>query len=384
MGNRKRNSLWCDEMARRWENMDIALPKKIAFLLPDMGGGGAERLTVDLVNGLLEKGVAVDLVLAQVTGAFLPLVSAQANIIDLAAPRMRNIAGPLRRYVRQQRPDAMLVSMWPLTTIAVFSFFGMQTKPRLVLADHCALRSQYRRRYATLAALHATMPISYRRADHVVAVSHGLASEIAAIALLPEDAVTTIHNPVGPPLRSENDTVADWGVAPGKRILAVGSFKAQKNFSGLIDAFAHLRKEMDATLTIVGEGPLRPQLVAQISRLGLSNRVLLPGFTATPGDWYATADAFVLSSDYEGFGNVIVEAMHCGLPVVATDCPYGPTEVLGQGRWGALVPVGDTLALAAALKKTLESPVDPSVQRARAAEFSIDRAVNHYARLLLA
>lgn len=353
----------------------------VAFVLPDLGGGGAERLTIDLMAGFVARGARVDLVLLSRRGEFLDLVPEGVRIIDLAAARMRQAIAPLRSYLKREQPDALLAAMWPLTTLTQIAALGLRRKPRVVLSEHCALGEQYAGQTGTLAAMRISMR-GYRHAAGVVAVSADLGTEIAALAGLPAGRVHTVHNPIDPPLRSAPPGPAVWGDARGKRILAVGKLKPQKNFSLLIDAFARAAPDIDATLAIVGEGALRPQLEAQIARLGLQDRILLPGFTTTPGDWYDGADLFVLSSDYEGFGNVLVEAMHCGLPVVATACPHGPAEVLGHGQWGTLVPRGDAAALAEAIRAALAAPHDAPAQRDRARQFSVERAVDAYWRLL--
>lgn len=358
--------------------------RRIAFLLPDMADGGTERLTIDLMAGALARGFAVDLVLMRRSGAFLALVPPQVRIIDLHAPRILAALLPLRRYLADHRPDGLIAMMWPLTTIAVLAVRMLRPplRPRLIVADHCSLIRQYADRRRTLAAIRLTMMLTYRFADGVVAVSDGLADEIAALARLDRSRISRIYNPVGPPLRSAADPAALWPAGSARRVLAVGSFKAQKNHALLVEAFAMIARQRPAVLAIVGKGPLAPQLSAQIAAAGLTDAVRLPGFTPTPGDWYAGADLFVLSSDYEGFGNVLVEALHAGLPVVSTDCPCGPCEVLGGGEWGELVTPGNAAALAQAMGKALDAPVDRAAQQARAAKFSVDRAVDAYCALL--
>ena len=353
--------------------------RRLAFVLPDMGGGGVERLTLDLLTGFLERGFAVDLVLRSATGSFMGQVPAEVRVFDLEAGRLREAILPLRRYLVAERPDAVLAAMWPLTTIAVLAAAGLKHRPRLVLSDHCPLLRQYRQSPATIAALRSTVRTSYRFADALIAVSGALGVEIAALAGVRPEQVTTIWNPIPTPLRSAGAS-PEWG--PGKRILAVGALKSAKNFALLIKAFARLPGYTSSTLAILGEGPERENLERLVTTLGLTGRVILPGFTTTPGDWYACADVFVLPSDYEGFGNVLVEALHCGLPVVATDCPHGPAEVLGNGKWGVLVTPGDIAALAHAIAAALSKPVDSARQRARALEFSVERALNAYARAM--
>jgi glycosyltransferase involved in cell wall biosynthesis len=353
------------------------MARHAAFLLPDMGGGGTERLTVELANGFAARGARVDCVLMQARGEFLPLLSPLVRVVDLNVPRLRHVPGALRSWLRAERPDALLAAMWPLTSAAIVAATGLKHRPRLFLSDHCPLREQYAAPLRTSLSLRLSVPLTYRRADGIIAVSQGLAKEMAGLAHVPTGRVRTILNPVSAPALSAKGA-AVWGDAPGPRLLAVGKLKPEKNFALLISAFARFAASRPGTLVIVGEGQERRELEGLIARLGLEGRVLMPGFCATVGDWYAGADLFVLSSNYEGFGNVMVEAMHFGLPVVATDCPHGPAEALGGGRWGALVPCGDEAALAKAIGKALGHPADRDAQRARAAEFSAERAVDAY------
>jgi glycosyltransferase involved in cell wall biosynthesis len=356
-----------------------ASDRPIAFLLPDLRMGGVERLTVDLVEELLGRGFKVDLVLLQRSGELLAQVPHGARIVELGAGRLRNAIGPLRHYLRETRPVALCAALWPLTVVALIAALGLGRQTRVVVAEHCSLVEQYRGSFL----LRATVRASYRLADAIVCTSDGVAGEIAGLAGLDRKRVTTIYNPVKPPPVSGTDPTSLWGEPQGKRILAVGRLKAQKNFALLLAAFAELLREREAVLAIVGEGEERPKLEAAIRTLGLGERVLLPGLSLTPGDWYQGADLFVLSSDYEGFALVLAEAMHFGLPIVSTDCPHGPAEVLGHGRWGRLVPVGDAPALARAMAAALESGTDAGAQRARANEFGVARAADEYLRVLL-
>jgi glycosyltransferase involved in cell wall biosynthesis len=165
-------------------------------------------------------------------------------------------------------------------------------------------------------------------------------------------------------------------------ILGVGRLTVQKDFPTLIRAFARVRQKRNARLLILGEGELRSELNALVAELGLQADVALPGFVENPFVFMRHASLFVLSSAWEGFGNVLVEAMACGMPVVSTDCPSGPAEILQNGKWGRLVPVGDVQALSEALLATLEESTHPDVA-ARAAECSVDRAVEGYLRVRL-
>jgi len=165
-------------------------------------------------------------------------------------------------------------------------------------------------------------------------------------------------------------------------ILGAGRLNPQKNFSLLLRAFAGVRQQRSARLIIMGEGPQRPELEKLAQDLGVAADVALPGYVANPYAAFSRANLFVLSSDYEGLGNVLIEAMACGCPVVATDCPSGPREILSDGRYGALPPVGDAKAMAEAMACTLEAPCSADMLRQRADFFSLEASVKGYLRLL--
>ena len=356
--------------------------KLVAFVLPDLRGGGVERITIELMGEFLRRGYRVDLVLARKDGEFLGLVPQGVRLFVLGTSRLRQMLVPLRRYIETERPDAIRASMWPLTVMAIIAAKSTMPRPRIVVSEHTLLTKKYRSGSAMRLKLLATIFATYRFADGIAAVSTEVAADVARLAAVPGKRVATIHNPVPAPLRSDQDPDALWGDATGSRILALGHLKKVKNFPFLIEAFKRLAERQDATLAIVGEGEERAALESIISGHGLERRVLLPGFSATPGDWLAGADLFVLSSEFEGFGNVLVEALHHGLPIVSTDCPGGPAEILGRGRWGRLVPPNEVVTLAEAMSAALAEHVDREELRRRARDFSIESAADCYCTLL--
>lgn len=356
----------------------------VAFLLPNLGLGGAERVTLDLARGFAVRGTKVDLVLMERAGEFLEQVPDGVNIVDLGVKRLRSAILPLRRYLREHRPDALVAAMWPLTSVAVLAVTGLRPQPRIVLTDHAPLLAQYADNWSATLKLKISIRATYRFADRIVTVCDGLGDELAKLTGLARDKVTTIYNPIPRPGDSPS-AKSPWPPRPAKRIVSAGRLKPVKNYPLLVEAFAPLAHEGDgAFLTILGEGGDRAAIEAMAARLGVADRVLLPGYTPFLGDWLRDADLLVSASNYEGFGNVLIEAMHFGLTVVSTDCPYAPREVLGDGRWGALVPRGDAAAMTAAMNAALERPLDPKAQVARAGEFHLERAVDAYRRALFA
>jgi glycosyltransferase involved in cell wall biosynthesis len=310
------------------------------------------------------------------------------GLVDLKAERLRHALLPLARYLRHQRPEALLAAMWPLTSIAVWARDAARAPTRVVLSDHNDFRlAPPGNSVAGRFKLRRTMRWSYPRANGVVAVSGGAARSLAQLAGIQTDRVSVIHNPVRPPssalMRQPCTAAPEWADFDGPRLIAVGSLKPAKDFALLLNAFAKVRQQAKARLLILGEGPLRAELEALTRRLGLDGAVDMPGFVTDPYPYLAKADLFVLSSAWEGFGNVIVEAMACGTPVVSSDCPSGPREILEGGRYGRLVPGADAEALAQSILATLREDHDRDALIRRAGDFSVDAAAEKYLRLLL-
>ena len=351
---------------------------RISFVLPSMSGGGAERVTASLVNGAARRGHSVDLLLMRREGPNLARVDPAVRIVDLGAQRIRNVVGPLFRYLRRERPEALQVSMWPLTIAAIVAAKLARSGTKVITTDHITLSQEYGGSPPRIALLKASTRLFYPWADLRIAVSRGSATDLSRLS---RSRVDTIYNPI-PPITDGSVAKGEW--PEGKRkILAAGRLIEQKNHLLLLNAVRQIDPELEVCLVIMGEGEMRPALQDRIVELGLERRVRLPGYVDDPAPYYRSADVFVLSSDYEGFGNVIVEAMSAGLPVVSTDCPDGPREILANGKFGTLVPCGDSKALAGAIEAALGEPTNSDRLRSRAAEFGEEVAVERYLEAML-
>lgn len=359
--------------------------RSIAILLPDLRGGGAERVGVDLARSLAEIGCDVEFVLMDAAGDFLQEAQRDFSVFDLGVQRARSSWLPIARYLRRRRPAAFIANMWPLTGIAPAAAMLAGYRGEVLVVEHSILSKQYSSRgWAHGVALRVSTFLGYRLASARVGVSQGVCADMAALSRMPGSNFVSIHNPLRPlqaidprQLRLCNDL---WG-SGRKRILTVGSLKSVKNHQLLLKAFAALPRDY-AQLMIVGQGEEEAKLRSLAQQLGIAEGVKFAGFQENPSGFYATADLFVLSSNHEGFGNVIVEALSFGLPVVSTDCPSGPAEILENGRWGRLVPVGDAGALARAMGEALEAPVDREALKRRAADFSPEIAARKYLEVL--
>lgn len=359
----------------------------IALALPNIGLGGAEAVNITLAGQFLRRGFPVDIVTAEDVTPKYPIPHGARHIV-LDAKRTRKFLLPFARYLRSERPAAVVASMWPFTTACVLARRLARSAAPIIVCEHCNLSEQYGGRgLLHKLMLSRSIGMTYPMAQGRVAVSGGVADDIAAVSGIARDSISVIYNPVPAGCETPVDPVAAdalWSGWRGPRIVTVGRLKEQKNHALLIRAFKKLLLTHEARLMIVGAGELAQATVAVARLEGVAGKVLLPGETMDPTPYYRSADVFALSSDYEGFGNVIVEALACGVPVVSTDCRSGPSEILAGGRYGRLVPVGDADALAHAMAEALTATPDRQALKRRAADFAPERIVDDYLKVLFA
>jgi glycosyltransferase involved in cell wall biosynthesis len=358
----------------------------IAFFLPSLVGGGAERVTVNLVQGMTDRGLPVDLVLAAARGPFLTQVPPAARLIDLRAGRILKSTLPLTGYLRRERPRVLISSMSHTNLAALWAARLAGGKTPVVVTEHNTRSQAAQQEGAVERGLWPyLLRTFYPWAASVVAVSRDAADDFAIAAGLPRERVEVVYNPVITPQLLELARRAPdhpW-FGPGQPpvILAVGRLTRQKDFPTLLRAFAEVRRGREVRLVILGEGEEREALTALIGELGVSDAVDLPGFRENAMAHMAAAAMFVLSSAWEGLPTVLIEALAAGARVVSTDCPSGPREILQDGRLGALVPVGNAGALAAAMRNALDHPAAPAPPEALL-PFTSAAAVDHYLRIV--
>jgi glycosyltransferase involved in cell wall biosynthesis len=360
---------------------------KVAFFLQDLVGGGAERVMLTLAGGFADRGYDVDFVLVRPQGQHLASVPPNVRIVTLGTRRTAYSILRLAGYLRRERPQALLSALVHVNIAAILATRLAGGGPRVIVTEHNqATENAARARSPIIRLAHRAIGWLYPLADEIVAVSAGVAESLTAYSGLDKHKVRVIHNPVVTPALHDKAMATPMHAwfAPGQPpvILGVGRLTAQKDFVNLLHAFAIVRRSRPARLIILGEGPDRAALRDLIDRLDLAADADLPGFDANPYAYMSRAAVFVLSSAWEGLPTVLIEAMACGTPVVATDCRSGPADILAGGRFGELVPVADPAALAAAILRTLERPPPPAL-RTRADDFSIERAVDRYADLAI-
>ena len=356
---------------------------KIVIVLPNLCGGGAERLHIDLAKKWIDQGHEVDFFLLKAYGELLHSVPSGASVTDIGVSRIRSAIFPLTKNITRKKPDIILSAMWPLTSVTVLSWIFSGKIGKLFLSEHIVLSVERERNInVPLFFLKWSIRCTYNQADGVIAVSQGVKKDLCRIGKLPTRKVNVIYNPAAHDLPFNYKCIVDrnkiWGGNSDYNILSVGALKEQKDHKTLIEAFSLIPSSVNAKLIILGEGPLRSSLERLIDRLGLNDSVLLPGFFIDPYPWYFSADLFVLSSMWEGFGNVIVEALECGIPVVSTNCDSGPSEILENGRYGSLVPIDDPEKLSASMVANIGKKNDPNILKGSALDFSVSKISKQY------
>lgn len=359
---------------------------RLAFFLPGLYDGGAERIMLNLAKGIADRGYLVDMVLARAEGPFMDQIPSSVRLIDLNVSRVLLSTPALVKYLRQEQPVALLSVLYAnIIALLAKRFAGIPL--RVILGEHNTLSSvangESDLRFHFLPLLSRWF---YPWADGIVAVSKGVADDLAQMIKIPREHIQVIYNPIVTPDLIERSTALldhPWfrnGEPPV--LLAVGRLTAQKGFDVLIQAFAELRKNCQARLLIIGEGEERPALEALVKELNLEQDVSMPGFETNPYPYMAHAAIFVLSSRWEGLPTVLVEAMSLGTPIVSTDCPSGPREILMDGKYGQLVPVGDPVALATAITTALTTNA-PHPSKESWEQFTLKNVVDQYLSILL-
>ncbi len=367
------------------------MPEKprIAILASFSGQGGVERMLVNLTEGILETGCcSLDVVLIKNEGPSAAKIPEGCRVIDLPCRHSLSAILPLVRYLWRYRPVGLLAAKDRVARTALLARALSRVETRVVLRLGTNLSASLAgRSFVTKTVRYLPSRLLYHWANAIVAVSGGVARDIARITGLPLERIRTVANPViTPRLYSRSAEPVEHPWLKDKQcpvLVAAGRLTRQKDFSTLLRALAKARRQQEIRLIILGEGKLRFDLEKLAAGLGLKECLDLPGFAANPYAFMRQADLFVLSSIWEGSPNVLTEALALGTPVVSTDCPSGPREILQDGKIGPLVPPGDHFEMARTMLQVLDNPPDPVLLTGAVEEYRADRSARKYLQLLL-
>lgn len=363
---------------------------KIAFVIPLLSSGGAERATASIASAIDAERYEPVIVL-QSDGPRTYAPAKHVRVVEVGAPRTHTALVPMTRTLRAERPDLVYAVLPHLALICAAATQTMvRQRPKLAVGIQNNLGAELPQ-WSNGALLQRLTPWVYRRADALVTVSSGLGDEAVEDFGAAREKVRVIPNSVAV------ETIRAGAAQPEPHrwlddpaittLVAIGRLVAQKNYAVLLSAFAQLApRHPNARLLILGEGELRADIEARIEQLGLGEVVELAGSRPNPFGYLARADVFVSSSDFEGFPMVHLEALACGVPVVATDCDFGPSEILGTDeRWGVLAPTGSASGFATAIERLLADPARAAQLRAdgpaRADAFRLERVVPQFEAL---
>ena len=361
--------------------------------------GSRERLFLAVAQGLANRGWQVDLLAAGPEVALREAVSSPLGLADFSPRGLQALRAPhllrislgvpgLARWIARHDPALLFGTSIPPNLASLVAARRARRAVPVVIRQSNTLRIAGHPRYGGLRRRWRDpwIPRLYREAAHVIAVAGEVADNLSALGAADPARVTVVPNAVeldDALTRAAAAPTHPWfGQSDVPLLVSVGRLVRKKDHLTLLEAFARLHRRQPARLVVFGEGPMRATLEARVAQLGLAEAVSFPGHTDNPFAHVARADLFVLSSVSEGMPSALIEALACGTPAVSTDCPSGPREVLGDGRFGELVPVGDADALAGAMSRVLDVPRSPTVLQGRAQEFGLERAVEGYVDLL--
>lgn len=356
--------------------------KKIAIFIPTLEGGGAESTMVVLAVGLQARGYSVDLILKQRRGELSQNIPESINVIDFNVAIIRYTLKKLISYEKTHQPDAIISALELPNVTSILASRAIKRRPRVIISVHGLISKQkpIYNQWIDRLLFSATYPF----ADDIVTVSQTCAKDAIRYLHLPKGKVKVIYNPIineGLTQRAQEPITHEWfSQKPKKTILSIGRLESVKDHKTLLKAFALVRERENAQLVILGEGTLKSEIQELVSQMGLVDEVLMPGFISNPYPIIANADVLVISSLHEALPNVLVEALACQCPVVSTACG-GPEEILGYGKYGHLVSIGDHRAMAEAILKVFEGD-----ERLATPEwldqFHVERNIDRYVALI--
>jgi glycosyltransferase involved in cell wall biosynthesis len=361
--------------------------KDINIFLPSFGGGGAEHVVLRLIDGFIARGFNINLILATKHGRLRDRIPSKVNVIDLNCRATFYSLFALAKYMRINNPKILLSHINRANIVAILAKLISRAKTDVYIVEHNSIKysiNNYKLYQRLL--LYISYRILYPKAAKIVHVSKYAASELEELFKWKKGSVEVVYNPV-----INEDLIKYYKAKPEHFffknnnvpiIISVGRFSEPKDFITVIDAFALVLKEINSLLIILGEGHQRLSIERRIHEHKINEYVSLTGYVENPLSYMNNASLLVLSSKWEALPTVLIEALACGCPVVSTDCPSGPAEILENGKYGTLVPVQDSHSLSDAIIKILSDPPEKKILMNRAMDFSVFKSVDKYIEIM--
>lgn len=352
---------------------------ELSLITSHLDFGGAQRITINLANELSRRGHRVDLLAVDANGGLKPEVNGDVNIIDLDSTGSHYALPSLIFYLRNNKPDLLFSSLTQVNVLSTVAATIARVETDVIITEHSVPRERTSTGEKTRSLQLAEYVYPY--ADKIIAVSNDIADGISDILNIPRTQISVIPNPViEPSIRDKyKQKCEDISFEEHQyTILGAGRIEPRKDFKTLIQAHKYLSSTHDIHTIILGDGPDIDDLKRIADENDLEDTVTFPGYVENPYKYMNRASVFALSSITEGFPSVLVEAMACGTPVVATDCSSGVHEILDGGKYGTIVPIEDPEKLAEGIKQEIESPLESNVLKSRANRYSSENIANNY------
>ena len=367
---------------------DFLTKGSVCFLSLDLRYGGAEKVIATLSNEFARSGREVTIVTFFEHNDFTHALDPRIRLQTLSIKNFKISFFSLSHFIYKNRFDNFIANIWPLT---VFSFLIRLISPRtnLIYVEHCILSEQYKDKNFLFRVLqNFSIRAFYRFAHHIVSVSSGVQDDLIGYGA-PSNKMSVIYNPLMPSLANSreplNPEILNWMKGSPINLIAIGQLKKVKNFLNLIKSVDILinQNKQKLRLVILGDGEERAVMEKAIKSYNLEHSIFLPGWVDDPMPYLRLSDLLILSSDYEGFGLVIVEALSVGVNVVSTNCKTGPSEILKDGEFGFLCKVGNALSLANSVNIALENSLPKEQLISRASDFLPDKIIHQYEKILI-
>ena len=367
---------------------DFLTKGSVCFLSLDLRYGGAEKVIATLSNEFARSGREVTIVTFFEQNDFTHVLDSSIKLHNLSTQNFKMSFFSLSKFIYRHRFDNFIANIWPLT---IFSFIVrlIWPKTRLIYVEHSILSEQYKGKNLIFRVLQAlSIAIFYRFAHHIVSVSNGVQDDLIDYGT-PKKKMSVIYNPLMPSLVNSreplNPEILNWMKGSPINLIAIGQLIKVKNFLNLIKSVDILinQNKQKLRLVILGDGEERAVMEKAIKSYNLEHSIFLPGWVDDPMPYLRLSDLLILSSDYEGFGLVILEALSVGVNVVSTNCKTGPGEILRNGEFGYLCKVGDVQALADSINTALNDPLPKNMLMSRALDFSPQKISQQYEKILI-